>query len=117
MSARYVTSILLCFFFVKQKTAYEMRISDWSSDVCSSDLHFQPALHTRPRQPRIEPAPDLSKPLEPDDLGGLVKADQVAHPAEQRDVGDAVIVAHHPVATCQPFVEQDRKSTRLNSSH
>src|SRR3546814_14001675 len=29
--------MLLCFFF-KQKTAYEMRISDWSSDVCSSDL-------------------------------------------------------------------------------
>src|SRR3546814_9638005 len=28
-----------CFFFFKQKTAYEMRISDWSSDVCSSDLH------------------------------------------------------------------------------
>src|SRR3546814_6258284 len=29
---------LSCFFFFKQKTAYEMRISDWSSDVCSSDL-------------------------------------------------------------------------------
>src|SRR3546814_5067620 len=29
---------LLEFFFFKQKTAYEMRISDWSSDVCSSDL-------------------------------------------------------------------------------
>src|SRR3546814_11589341 len=29
---------LLYFFFFKQKTAYEMRISDWSSDVCSSDL-------------------------------------------------------------------------------
>src|SRR3546814_10316793 len=29
--------VLSCFFF-KQKTAYEMRISDWSSDVCSSDL-------------------------------------------------------------------------------
>src|SRR3546814_10623788 len=29
---------LLVFFFCKQKTAYEMRISDWSSDVCSSDL-------------------------------------------------------------------------------
>src|SRR3546814_8200927 len=28
----------LWFFFFKQKTAYEMRISDWSSDVCSSDL-------------------------------------------------------------------------------
>src|SRR3546814_7725402 len=32
---------LLCFFFVKQKTAYEMRISDWSSDVCSSDLDVE----------------------------------------------------------------------------
>src|SRR3546814_6389929 len=31
-------SCLLFFFFFKQKTAYEMRISDWSSDVCSSDL-------------------------------------------------------------------------------
>src|SRR3546814_4101129 len=29
---------VLFFFFFKQKTAYEMRISDWSSDVCSSDL-------------------------------------------------------------------------------
>src|SRR3546814_8691584 len=33
---------MLLFFFVKQKTAYEMRISDWSSDVCSSDLHAGP---------------------------------------------------------------------------
>src|SRR3546814_17861997 len=31
--------VVLIFFFFKQKTAYEMRISDWSSDVCSSDLH------------------------------------------------------------------------------
>src|SRR3546814_2689785 len=30
--------VCLFFFFFKQKTAYEMRISDWSSDVCSSDL-------------------------------------------------------------------------------
>src|SRR3546814_8372802 len=30
--------VLISFFFFKQKTAYEMRISDWSSDVCSSDL-------------------------------------------------------------------------------
>src|SRR3546814_18051194 len=35
-------------FFFKQKTAYEMRISDWSSDVCSSDLS-QPAGLSRPR--------------------------------------------------------------------
>src|SRR3546814_7093060 len=42
--------VLFCFFtfffFFKQKTAYEMRISDWSSDVCSSDLHsFFQSLH------------------------------------------------------------------------
>src|SRR3546814_3683624 len=33
-----VLVVFFCFFFFKQKTAYEMRISDWSSDVCSSDL-------------------------------------------------------------------------------
>src|SRR3546814_10233253 len=38
---------LFSFVFFKQKTAYEMRISDWSSDVCSSDL-----------QPRVSPRPD-----------------------------------------------------------
>src|SRR3546814_6944572 len=38
----------LLFFFFKQKTAYEMRISDWSSDVCSSDLSVyivKPKMH------------------------------------------------------------------------
>src|SRR3546814_9989994 len=36
----FIDFIMICFvfFFFKQKTAYEMRISDWSSDVCSSDL-------------------------------------------------------------------------------
>src|SRR3546814_13798243 len=34
-------------FFFKQKTAYEMRISDWSSDVCSSDLMVGDAVHLR----------------------------------------------------------------------
>src|SRR3546814_3540582 len=38
-------------FFVKQKTAYEMRISDWSSDVCSSDLLLSYATN---------PSPDLT---------------------------------------------------------
>src|SRR3546814_5273475 len=42
---------LLIFFFFKQKTAYEMRISDWSSDVCSSDLQFRrPPLGAMLRQ-------------------------------------------------------------------
>src|SRR3546814_1423515 len=40
----------ISFFFFKQKTAYEMRISDWSSDVCSSDLF-------------VDTAPVMEKPL------------------------------------------------------
>src|SRR3546814_3484797 len=36
--------LLFSFFFFKQKTAYEMRISDWSSDVCSSDLMMMAML-------------------------------------------------------------------------
>src|SRR3546814_4105421 len=46
----------LCFFFFKQKTAYEMRISDWSSDVCSSDLVSQALFSQRPGRYRIDPA-------------------------------------------------------------
>src|SRR3546814_5357111 len=38
---------MLCFCLFKQKTAYEMRISDWSSDVCSSDLEFLRAFAKR----------------------------------------------------------------------
>src|SRR3546814_10623236 len=44
-------------FFFKQKTAYEMRISDWSSDVCSSDLPVRPAAgpaRFRPRPRRAQ---------------------------------------------------------------
>src|SRR3546814_1309158 len=52
--AQSVCYAVLCFFFFKQKTAYEMRISDWSSDVCSSDLAC---------------------------IGCSMVADQVAHPA------------------------------------
>src|SRR3546814_12873706 len=44
------------FFFFKQKTAYEMRISDWSSDVCSSDLaaHQPHADHEQRREQEEE---------------------------------------------------------------
>src|SRR3546814_7312131 len=53
----------LFLFFFKQKTAYEMRISDWSSDVCSSDL-YEPVrllVHThgqRHAKPLAQPAPE-----------------------------------------------------------
>src|SRR3546814_18309455 len=46
ISIMFIDALFLCtFFFFKQKTAYEMRISDWSSDVCSSDLQIT-ALNT-----------------------------------------------------------------------
>src|SRR3546814_7153256 len=41
-----ICCVLVFFFFFKQKTAYEMRISDWSSDVCSSDLEVQSELRS-----------------------------------------------------------------------
>src|SRR3546814_5753028 len=40
--------VVLFFFFFKQKTAYEMRISDWSSDVCSSDLSCRLEMYSSP---------------------------------------------------------------------
>src|SRR3546814_2351229 len=45
------------FFFFKQKTAYEMRISDWSSDVCSSDLQVNLALVAERRLRRYRFSP------------------------------------------------------------
>src|SRR3546814_5225757 len=45
--------MLYLFFFFKQKTAYEMRISDWSSDVCSSDLRQRLRDAAKPRPDRL----------------------------------------------------------------
>src|SRR3546814_5158610 len=45
MSVIVICTFLVLFFFFKQKTAYEMRISDWSSDVCSSDLRAGDRAH------------------------------------------------------------------------
>src|SRR3546814_2075070 len=63
-----------CFFFFKQKTAYEMRISDWSSDVCSSDLRILSKRNWREQQLRLQNSGNCSgknaptfrfKPAEP----------------------------------------------------
>src|SRR3546814_3011864 len=45
-------TLLLLFFCFKQKTAYEMRMSDWSSDVCSSDLAPGSAFRRGPQETR-----------------------------------------------------------------
>src|SRR3546814_7042826 len=62
MSRFYVSFVIFFFFFFKQKTAYEMRISDWSSDVCSSDLARRRCGRATPSAPvprarSVRPAP------------------------------------------------------------
>src|SRR3546814_6068658 len=61
MLSCYFCVTFVLFFFFKQKTAYEMRISDWSSDVCSSDL---PRTQAQPHVP-------AGRPPQPVGRGGL----------------------------------------------
>src|SRR3546814_7052149 len=93
-------SVGLLFFFFKQKTAYEMRISDWSSDVCSSDL--LPAgdrRRDRPADRRVglcQPGGRAGHRLRIEDLLGFQRAAQagaiesdvaVRRVLDQRQVG------------------------------
>src|SRR3546814_5794918 len=106
----------LYFFFFKQKTAYEMRISDWSSDVCSSDL--------------VDPRDHLYIGLA-HQRNGEVGRRSAEHVGEQdhtlaavdpcgggRYVGPARlhVVIRADTDRLHPFL-RDRKSTRLNFSH
>src|SRR3546814_3411382 len=93
------------FFFFKQKTAYEMRISDWSSDVCSSDLGEVAADQPhRGAVPDIEPGTCVQAPeiglIRPrrQRLGAVITAriDRIARERERliaqvRDIGRADI--------------------------
>src|SRR3546814_8042522 len=107
--------MFVVFFFFKQKTAYEMRISDWSSDVCSSDLragrvdHGADAVLQLAERIDAQAGPAIS-------LGELHEIGQAVGIAVgiAAFVGQFLPLADHP----HPFiVEEDRKSTRLNSSH
>src|SRR3546814_10489531 len=69
----YFVFFIYCFFFFKQKTAYEMRISDWSSDVCSSDLmsHGSVILAMEdPIPPSLVGHPVEVRFIDTDSLGG-----------------------------------------------
>src|SRR3546814_7745139 len=102
------------FFFFKQKTAYEMRISDWSSDVCSSDL-FNGA---RVGEFRQRAAAELDgKAAQPGGVNGvgLVGRNGAAGRGKVGEaVGEAQPVGKGPLLA---RLDRDRKSTRLNSSH
>src|SRR3546814_1050336 len=118
----------LVFFFFKQKTAYEMRISDWSSDVCSSDLD----LWILPVD--VEHVGVVAHPADAALDAQLVVAHGVGlvgGPGRvlgevaggRRAVGAAAAVAFGHggvelvVGAEEPRHVADRKSTRLNSSH
>src|SRR3546814_10568211 len=76
----YCVFILSVFFFFKQKTAYDMRISDWSSDVCASDL-----LVALDQVAHKEAAPGL-------DLADFVEAHHRRSKGTQVDFGRAALV-------------------------
>src|SRR3546814_9138836 len=87
--------MLFCFvlFFFKQKTAYEMRISDWSSDVCSSDLRTG---HVEPGSIELA-ARHLMNASGIQDFMGLVESLQLS--GISLDVGIAFLADSHTVAT------------------
>src|SRR3546814_7168590 len=120
--------LFFCVFFFKQKTAYEMRISDWSSDVCSSDLRnvdlplsFVDRLEIWDHAAgAVAAAPMLGTGL------GSVKYLPMSDEQRDRYRFHKAPSTHGHNAALQPWVEfgavgiaaaLDRKSTRLNSSH
>src|SRR3546814_9621820 len=121
---------LVCFFFFKQKTAYEMRISDWSSDVCSSDL-----IDETNAPLDVWTTLDLSKQRAADTAikadvpkgaqGALVSIDRDGAVREMVGGKDYVVSIYNRATTAvrQPGSAwklfgylADRKSTRLNST-
>src|SRR3546814_7933992 len=106
--------VLLCFFFFfKQKTAYEMRISDWMSDVCSSDLEDR--LERADAATRHAGATGcLSATPSRPGLCSLAVLYVGLHLLDDRNCQ----MLDDPVADQWADMRaEDRKSTRLNSSH
>src|SRR3546814_2194060 len=113
----------MCFFFFKQKTAYEMRISDWSSDVCSSDLisGHDPAggagIHADLEAVAAQGAHALTviTALTVQDSGNVYRVEPVAAPLLVEQLQR--LCADSQIAVVKLGLLGDRKSTRLNSSH
>src|SRR3546814_9987926 len=110
----------MLFFFFKQKTAYEMRISDWSSDVCSSDLDVRVMLRdNRVRYDSVERRGDNAIVARLATADAADKALALAAknlPNLQAEANEGTLVLRVPEAEVAQ-ITTDRKSTRLNSSH
>src|SRR3546814_7396619 len=108
----YVNVRYVVLFFFKQKTAYEMRISDWSSDVCSSDLGEQACgdFLAVVRLRLLLAVATIRRPVEHAD--GVIE-----RVVEQAAAQLHAIVAVRAELVGQAAFVEDRKSTRLNSSH
>src|SRR3546814_10586400 len=134
----------MLFFFFKQKTAYEMRISDWSSDVCSSDLNLRAAVLIPDREwlyercdrrfdemiacgAAAEVAALLARGLSPTlpVMRAIGVSELAAYVRDEIDLETAAAAARQATRNYAKrqltwFRNQppdDRKSTRLNSSH
>src|SRR3546814_6676395 len=95
---------VVCFFlFFKQKTAYEMRISDWSSDVCSSDLDHQTTVS------RLAPGRrGLEMWEDPDALASV--AGTLCVDAQRPGAGEHEIKEHEAIKDGRVAAIDDRKS-------
>src|SRR3546814_8495048 len=114
------------FFFFKQKTAYEMRISDWSSDVCSSDLDDRRVAKLE-RLVQLKVGVACNPAL--DEVGGRGFDDVDPRQSVSGEVlkgkgsargGKELAAIQGRQDIAQPTyhdAREDRKSTRLNSSH
>src|SRR3546814_4651965 len=88
------------FFFFKQKTAYEMRISDWSSDVCSSDL--EPMRREVGEQRHTGNFASVNARATVDDFQGYITPFRfIAHPRHQPRRSEERRVGKECVSTCR----------------
>src|SRR3546814_10898800 len=103
------------FFFFKQKTAYEMRISDWSSDVCPSGLITTIGVSAKNAILIVEFAEEKMREGLPPARAALEAGKLRLRPILMTSF--AFVFGVLPLALAKGAGAGDRKSTRLNSSH